>query len=75
VCRRLCFTAEGLRSRVVDARRQLHDIGSAVSSDFVKNRSILSFEEYMQLFLASPGQQLRNAAQYLVDAIDFFGAE
>jgi predicted Ser/Thr protein kinase len=59
----------------VDARRQLQDIGSAVSTDFVKNRTILSFEEYTQLFLGSPAQQLRNAAQYLVDAIDFFGAE
>lgn len=59
----------------MDARRQLHDIGAAVSSDFVKNRSILSFEEYTQLFLGAPQQQLRNAAQYLVDAIDHFGAE
>jgi serine protein kinase len=59
----------------VDARRQLHDIGSAVSSDFVRNRSLLSFEEYVQLFLGAPGQQLRNAAQYLVDAIDAFGTE
>ncbi|MCA2981161.1 MAG: serine protein kinase PrkA, partial [Myxococcaceae bacterium] len=59
----------------MDARRQLHDIGSAVSSDFVRNRSRLSFEEYVQLFLGAPGQQLRNAAQYLVDAIDAFGTE
>lgn len=59
----------------MDARRQLQDIGSAVTSDFVKNRSILSFEEYTQLFLASPAQQLRNAAQYLVNAIDHFGSE
>ncbi|MCA3015670.1 MAG: serine protein kinase PrkA [Myxococcaceae bacterium] len=59
----------------MDARRQLHDIGSAVSSDFVRNRSLLSFEEYVQLFLGAPGQQLRNAAQYLVDAIDAFGTE
>ncbi|MBL8918487.1 MAG: serine protein kinase PrkA [Myxococcaceae bacterium] len=59
----------------MDARRQLHDIGAAVSSDFVKNRSILSFEEYTQLFLGAPPQQLRNAAQYLTDAIDHFGVE
>jgi len=59
----------------VDARRQLQEIGSAVSTDFVKNRSILSFEEYTQLFSTAPAQQLRNAAQYLVDTIDFFGAE
>lgn len=59
----------------MDARRQLHDIGTAVSSDFVKNRSILTFEEYTQLFLSAPQQQLRNAAQYLVDTIDHFGAQ
>jgi serine protein kinase len=58
---------------VVDARRQIEDIGTAVTSDFVKNRSILSFEEYSQLFLSAPAQQLRNAAMYLVDAIDHFG--
>lgn len=57
----------------MDARRQIQDIGSAVSSDFVKNRSLLSFEEYAQHFAANPAQQLRNAAQYLVDAIDSFG--
>jgi len=59
----------------VDARRQIQDIGTAVTSDFVKNRSLLSFEEYTQLFLTAPTQQLRNSAQYLVDAIDHFGHE
>ncbi len=59
----------------MDARRYLQDVGSSVSSDFVKNRSLLSFEEYLQLFLAGPPQQLRNAAQYLLDAIDSFGHE
>jgi predicted Ser/Thr protein kinase len=59
----------------VDARRQIQDIGTAVTSDFVKNRSILSFEEYTQLFLSAPTQQLRNAATYLIDAIDHFGHE
>lgn len=59
----------------MDARRFLQDIGSTVSSDFVKNRMLLSFEEYLQLFFQAPQQQARNAAQYLKDAIDFFGAE
>lgn len=59
----------------MDARRYLQETGATVSNDFIKNRSILSFEEYTQLFLASPAQQLRNAAQYLVDAIDSFGFE
>jgi predicted Ser/Thr protein kinase len=59
----------------MDARRFLQDIGSTVSADFVKNRTLLSFEEYLQLFLQAPQQQARNAAQYLKDAIDFFGVE
>jgi predicted Ser/Thr protein kinase len=57
----------------MDARRFLQDVGSTVSSDFQKNRSLLSFEEYLQLFSAAPRQQARNAAQYLKDAIDSFG--
>jgi predicted Ser/Thr protein kinase len=59
----------------MDARRFLQDVGSTVSSDFSKNRSLLSFEEYLQLFLQAPRQQARNAAQYLKDAIDSFGTE
>ena len=57
----------------MDARKFLHTVGSEVSSDFVKNRSILSFEEYIALFMQSPRQQARNAAGYLKDAIDHFG--
>lgn len=59
----------------MEARRFLKDVGTAVSTDFAKNRSLLSFEEYLELFLAAPVQQARNAAQYLRDAIDSFGAE
>ena len=59
----------------MDARRFLQDVGSTVSSDFTKNRSLLSFEEYLQLFNSAPRLQARNAAQYLKDAIDSFGTE
>lgn len=59
----------------MDARRFLQDVGSTVSSDFSKNRSLLSFEEYLQLFNTAPHLQARNAAQYLKDAIDSFGSE
>ena len=59
----------------MDARRFLQDVGSTVSSDFTKNRSLLSFEEYLQLFNTAPQHQARNAAQYLKDAIDSFGSE
>jgi serine protein kinase len=58
----------------MDARRFLQDIGATVAADFVKNRTLLSFEEYLQLFVQAPQQQARNAAQYLRDAIDAFGS-
>src|SRR3954469_538951 len=59
----------------MDARKFLQTVGSEVSNDFVKNRSILSFEEYIALFAQAPKQQARNAAQYLKDSIDHFGTE
>ncbi|MDP1824742.1 MAG: serine protein kinase PrkA [Archangium sp.] len=59
----------------MDARRFLQEVGNTVSSDFEKNRSLLSFEEYLQLFNGAPRLQARNAAQYLKDAIDSFGTE
>jgi serine protein kinase len=59
----------------VEARRYLQDIGSQVSADFVKNRSILSFEEYVSLFFNDPRAQARNSAQYLHDVMDHYGTE
>ncbi len=59
----------------MEAKRFLQAVGSEVTSDFVKNRSILSFEEYTHLFVQSPHKQARNAAQYLRDTIDFYGSE
>lgn len=59
----------------MDARSFLQNVGSTISSDFAKSRSLLSFEEYLHLFSAAPRLQARNAAQYLKDAIDSFGTE
>jgi len=59
----------------VDAKRTLQQIGSEVSNDFAKSRTILSFEEYLKLYAQEPRRQSRNAAQYLKDVIDHFGAE
>ena len=57
------------------AGRFLEDVGAAVTTDYAKKRSLLSYEEYLQLFFSSPRLQARNAAQYLLDAIDSFGTE
>ncbi|MGQ0506722.1 MAG: PrkA family serine protein kinase [Myxococcaceae bacterium] len=59
----------------MEAKRFLQTVGSEVNADFVKNRSILSFEEYLSLFLQDPRRQARNAAQYLRDMMDFYGSE
>lgn len=59
----------------MDARRFLQDVGSTLSTEFTKNRTLLSFEEYLQLFSSGPKLQARNAAQYLKDAIDSFGTD
>jgi predicted Ser/Thr protein kinase len=64
-----------MSTEALHAGRFLQDVGSAVSSDYVKNRSLLSFEEYLQLFFTSARLQARNAAQYLLAAIDCFGSE
>lgn len=59
----------------VEAKRFIQSVGSEVASDFAKNRSILSFEEYLNLFLQDPRGQSRNAAQYLRDVLDQFGTD
>jgi predicted Ser/Thr protein kinase len=59
----------------VDAKGYLQEVGAQVNADFVKNRSILSFEEYLSLFFNDPRAQARNAAQYLRDVMDHFGTE
>lgn len=58
-----------------DARRFLTQVGGEVQEGFVANRTLLSFEEYVGLFLREPRLQARSAAQVLRDALDFYGAE
>lgn len=59
----------------MEAKGYLQEVGAQVSADFVKNRSILSFEEYLTLFFNDPRGQARNAAQYLRDVMDHYGTE
>ena len=59
----------------MSAKDFLKEVGAVVSRDFLQNRSILSFEEYLELFLQGPHAQVRNAAQYLRDVLDHFGTE
>jgi predicted Ser/Thr protein kinase len=57
----------------VSAKDFLKEVGAVVSRDFLQDRSILSFEEYLELFLQGPHAQVRNSAQYLHDVLDHFG--
>ena len=57
----------------MDVRAYLGAIGTTVKDGFSEQRSLLSFEEYLQLFDRAPRTQARGAAQYLRDAIEHFG--
>ncbi len=57
------------------ATKLLHDLAADVRRTFVVNRRVLSFAEYFELFSAAPQTHARNAAQYLLDAVEYFGTE
>ncbi len=59
----------------MEARRLLSTLGTGVKGAFAENRSILSFEEYLEAFLDAPRRHARGAAQYLRDVMDHFGAD
>ncbi len=57
------------------ARTLLSDLTVQVKQEFVSQKNILSFEEYVELVMRSPRKLTRNSAQYLKDMIDSFGVE
>jgi predicted Ser/Thr protein kinase len=59
----------------MEARRWLSNVGNGVKGSFVENRSILSYEEYLQAYLDAPRLQARSSAQYLRDVLDHFGSD
>lgn len=59
----------------MDSLRYLQTIGEAVQQEFLRNRSLLSFQQYLDAFLEAPRVQARSSAQYLRDCIDHFGHE
>ncbi|MGE0616160.1 MAG: serine protein kinase PrkA [Bacteriovoracia bacterium] len=48
-------------------------LDQVMRKNFESSRRILSFEEYLQLIREQPNLQLRGAAQYFVDMMDFYG--
>jgi predicted Ser/Thr protein kinase len=59
----------------MDARRWLSTVGNGVKGAFAENRTLLSFDEYVEAFHDAPRLHARSAAQYLRDVLDHFGSE
>ncbi|HWE30549.1 MAG TPA: serine protein kinase PrkA [Polyangia bacterium] len=53
----------------------LAQIGQEVRDSYTRNKRVMSFDEFFQLFLTRPEQYARNVAQYLKDVFDYFGTE
>jgi serine protein kinase len=56
-------------------RDDLRRLGDDIRDDFVQNRRVMSFAEYVELVAARPHLQLRSAPQYIRDCFDFYGVE
>jgi predicted Ser/Thr protein kinase len=54
-------------------KESLSRIGQEVREGFTRNKRVMSFDEFYNLFLAHPEHYARNAAQYLKDVFDHFG--
>ena len=55
----------------MDARQYLQTIGTTVQDVFIRNRMLLSFQEWLDGFYKEPRRYSRSAAQYLRDAALF----
>jgi hypothetical protein len=51
----------------------LIQVGREVKQEFEEQRRLLAFEEYLELFSASPVRYTRDAARYLRDVFDHYG--
>src|SRR5438067_128647 len=58
---------------MVDSLRYLQSVGEQVRHAFVGNKTILSFQEYMEGFFEKPRVHARDAARYIRDCFDFYG--
>jgi serine protein kinase len=60
---------------VQTSERLLDDIARHTKESFERQRSILSFDEWLQEVIARPRRHLRNAARYLMDVVTSFGTK
>lgn len=59
----------------MESRALLDGIVSRIRGEFARARSLLAVDDYLNLVCERPRQQLRGAAQYLIDVFDHFGTD
>lgn len=59
----------------MDSLRYLRSVREQVQRAFLGNRTILTFQEYMEAFFEAPRVHARDGAQYLRDSFDYYGTE
>lgn len=64
-------TGSPKRSLVED----MHAIAKDVQDSFERDRRVLSFDEYLQVFEEHPLRHCRDAVGYLLDMVEYFGVE
>jgi predicted Ser/Thr protein kinase len=60
---------------MVDSLRYLKSVGEQAQRSFLGNKTILTFQEYVEAFFEAPRVHARDAAQYLRDCFDYYGTE
>src|SRR5687767_5329386 len=58
-----------------DAKAWLGQTSAELRETFARKRRVMSFGEYFTLFSSEMLGQTRSAAQYLRDALEYFGTE
>jgi serine protein kinase len=57
----------------MDVSSFLETLAGTSREKFISERRVLSFDQYLSLFLERPALLGRNAPQYLLDILDFYG--
>lgn len=60
---------------MVDSLRYLKTVGEQAQRSFLGNKTILTFQEYVEAFFDAPRVHARDSAQYIRDCFDYYGTE
>jgi serine protein kinase len=60
---------------MVDSLRYLKSVGEQAQRSFLGNKTILTFQEYVEAFFEVPRVHARDSAQYVRDCFDYYGTE